>query len=140
MTDRQNEQARTGSFRGNRAESRALARIFARVGVPGGRLEPRSRVGRVRLLPPDSARRAARAGCPGYEGGSRVTQLALFPALADPRCSIRDAPFADGRGSVRVHECGRYAGNIWPCHKCGWPGDRSVPAVAEYARLLEASP
>lgn len=69
-----------------------------------------------------------------------MTQLALSPALADPRCPIRDVPFADGRGSVRVHECGRYAVNIWPCHKCGHPGDQSVPAVRAYSDYTLETP
>lgn len=58
--------------------------------------------------------------------------------LALPRtCPVRSVPFADGHGSVRRHECGNYAVNIWPCYDCDdHPGDLSVPAVrAEIARM-----
>lgn len=61
-----------------------------------------------------------------------MTQAELFP---DRVCPIRRVPFADGEGSVRVHECGRYPVNIWPCHDCdSHPGDPSVPAVAVFDR------
>lgn len=48
-------------------------------------------------------------------------------------CPVERVPYADGHGSVLMHECGRHAGNIWPCDRCGDPGDQENEAVRRFA-------
>lgn len=69
-----------------------------------------------------------------------ATQLSLF-APSKRTCPVRSTPFADGDGSVRTHECGRYEVNIWPCADCDdHPGEPDHPAVAAAGPPIRREP